>query len=142
MTHEFWEPVTAAQMLEVDRIMTDELGVDLLQMMENAGAHLAELAIDRFAPDTVTVLAGTGGNGGGGLTAARHLANRGVAVSVALSQPPRPRTAAEHQLEIVRRMGLTTTVVDVPAEADLIIDALIGYSLDGAPTGRAADLIT
>lgn len=58
--------VTTWQMIEVDRIMVDELGIELLQMMENAGRHLAQVVIDRFAPRSVTVLAGAGGNRGGG----------------------------------------------------------------------------
>ena len=33
--------VTVAQMREVDRIMVDELHIELLQMMENAGRCLA-----------------------------------------------------------------------------------------------------
>ena len=65
-------------MVEVDRIMIEDLNIRLHQMMENAGRNLADLAIRRFEPRTVVVLAGSGGNGGGGITAARHLANRGI----------------------------------------------------------------
>lgn len=36
--------ITAEQMREVDRIMVDELGIELVQMMENAGRSLADLA--------------------------------------------------------------------------------------------------
>jgi NAD(P)H-hydrate epimerase len=39
-----------------------------------------------FGPASVTVLAGGGGNGGGGLVAARHLANRGISVTVMLAR--------------------------------------------------------
>jgi hypothetical protein len=35
--------VTAGQMQEVDRLAADEFGIDILQMMEHAGSHLAEL---------------------------------------------------------------------------------------------------
>ena len=43
-------------MREVDRIMVDVYGIDLVRMMENAGRSLAELAITRFHPPTVTVV--------------------------------------------------------------------------------------
>ena len=56
--------VTAEQMREVDRLMVEELGIDLPRMMENAGASLATLAIRVFGPRSACVLAGRGGNGG------------------------------------------------------------------------------
>jgi NAD(P)H-hydrate epimerase len=132
--------LSAAQMREVDRLMIDEFHITLVQMMENAGRNLAELSLRRFSPTRVVVLAGSGGNGGGGLVAARHLTNRGVAVAVTLSHP-RPSMAAvpQHQLEILTKMGVT--LLREPEPADLLIDALIGYSLQGDPSGHAGDLI-
>jgi NAD(P)H-hydrate epimerase len=131
--------LTADQMREVDRSMVEDLHIELIQMMENAGRNLAELAIRRFAPATVTVLAGPGGNGGGGLVAARHLINRGCAVSITLSSPDSHTAVPAHQADILRQMG--AVIVEQPAPADLVVDALIGYSLRGSPTGRAATLI-
>jgi NAD(P)H-hydrate epimerase len=131
--------VTADQMREVDRAMTEDLHIELVQMMENAGRNLAELAITRFSPVSVVVLAGTGGNGGGGLVAARHLANRGRTVQVVLSEPDHLSPVPAHQLDILTSMGVA---IERPATpADLVIDALIGYSLRGDPTGRAAEMI-
>jgi len=69
--------LTTEQRRAVDRAMVEDLHIELVQMMENAGRGLAELAITRFSPSSVTVLSGPGGNGGGGLVAARQLANRG-----------------------------------------------------------------
>jgi NAD(P)H-hydrate epimerase len=133
--------LTEAQMREVDRIMVEDLDIKLVQMMENAGRNLAQLALLRFRPGEVIVLAGPGGNGGGGLVAARHLANRGVDVRVVLSQPADDFSGVPaHQLAILRSMeippqpGATTDV-------DLIVDALIGYSLRGDPRGKTRDLI-
>ena len=67
--------ITTDQMREVDRIMVEEYGISLVQMMENAGGNLAHLARSRFlggnaAGRRVLVLAGRGGNGGGGLVCA------------------------------------------------------------------------
>ena len=139
--------VTADQMRELDRIAMKETGPNLFQMMENAGRNLALLAMEvlgrGWATASVVVLAGSGGNGGGGICAARHLANRGVDVRLCLADP-------EHLGEVPacqRKIFLYTTgkeiaVANLTAEpADLILDALIGYSLRGAPQGIVADLI-
>lgn len=136
--------VTAEQMREVDRIMVGDLGILLIQMMENAGRHLAQLAIDRYRPSHVTVLAGSGGNGGGGLVAARHLANRGVDVEVALPASDRLTDVPAHQANILQRMGVpvvTQERVRRPAGGDLLIDALLGYSLRGDPREPGASWI-
>lgn len=130
--------ITVEQMREVDRVMVDELGIRLVQMMENAGRNLADLALARYQPVSCTVLAGPGGNGGGGLVAARHLHNRGVDVQVALSTHELTEVPGE-QLAILRRMGVG--VADDPPSASLVIDALVGYSLRGDPRGRTADLV-
>lgn len=132
--------VTAEQMREVDRVAVEGFGLLLIQMMENAGARLAELALRRFHPVTAAVLCGRGGNGGGGLVAARHLANRGVRVAVTFGEDrSRLGDVPRHQLAILQRIGVP--IVAEPVEADLVLDALIGYSLRGDPRGRAADLI-
>ena len=132
--------LTTEQRRAVDRAMVEDLHIELVQMMENAGRGLAELAITRFSPSSVTVLSGPGGNGGGGLVAARHLANRGCRVQVVLSEPGRLTPVPAHQADILARMDVT--IASRPAAADLIIDALIGYSLRGEPTGTVAELIT
>src|SRR5215469_15771025 len=76
--------VDTDQMREVDRIAVEETGPNLYQMMENAGRNLASLAIEVMGKEwqkaKILVLAGTGGNGGGGICAARHLANRNSTV--------------------------------------------------------------
>jgi NAD(P)H-hydrate epimerase len=143
--------VTTEQMIEVDRIMIEEYRIDLIQMMENAGRTLAELARIRFLNGDprgrpVAVLAGTGGNGGGALAAARRLHNYGAEVHVFILKPDdRFTPVPAHQLAILRHMKVS---VDLPRDLpendgpwDVIIDGLIGYSLEGAPRGAARDLI-
>jgi NAD(P)H-hydrate epimerase len=131
--------LTTEQMRAVDRAMVEDLHIELVQMMENAGRSLAELAITRFSPRSVTVLAGPGGNGGGGLVAARHLVNRDCQVQVVLAEPDRLTPVPAHQADILARMGVSTATR--PSSADLVIDALIGYSLRGDPVGTAGELI-
>ena len=136
--------LTADEMRQVDRVMIEDLGIELIQMMENAGLHLAELARSRFSrlrDVPVTVLAGGGNNGGGGLVCARHLANWGAPVSVVLDRSPNEITGVPaHQMRILRRMGLSF-LEEPPASSGLIVDALIGYGLSDDPKGPSADLI-
>ena len=141
--------VTVAQMREIDRLMVDELGITLEQMMENAGRALAELA-RRTLPDLpgrrITVLAGPGGNGGGVLVAARRLAIWGAEVGVALASPAAEmHPVPAHQLAIVRGMGIevleSTAALPELARSALVLDGLFGYSLAGAPRGHSAELI-
>lgn len=132
--------ITEIDMIEVDRVMIDDLHIELLQMMENAGRNLARLVLDLASPKSVAVAAGSGGNGGGGLVAARHLANAGVEVMVTTTRPRSElQGAAAHQLDILRRMGVE--VDDEIGDAAVIVDAVIGYSLKGAPGGRSRHLI-
>ena len=142
--------VDTGQMIEVDRLMIEEFHIDLTRMMENAGRNLAHMARNRFfvgdpRGKIVTVLAGTGGNGGGALVAARRLHNYGAVVQVFLTRPDAAFTLVPgHQLDILRRMGVAVhPVVELATAAspDLILDGLIGYSLKGAPHGTAATLI-
>lgn len=141
--------VTTDQMIEVDRLMIDVYEIDLTRMMENAGRTLAQLARKRFlggdaAGKAVTVLAGSGGNGGGALVAARRLAAWGARVEVVLAQSPDALTPVPAiQLAILQRMGLAVRE-DEPTTGggDLVIDGVIGYSLTGSPRGGAKALIT
>ena len=50
----------------------------------------------------VVVLAGNGGNGGGGICAARHLANRGAHVTVVVSDEERLGGVPSEQLKVYR----------------------------------------
>lgn len=142
--------LTTAQMIEVDRAMIETYHIELIQMMENAGRNLAHLARSRFLKGDprgkrVVVLAGTGGNGGGALVAARRLHNYGAQVEVFVTKPDDAFTPIPaHQLGIVRRMGIAVALAEAIHAAnppDLILDGVIGYSLKGAPRATAATLI-
>lgn len=139
--------ITTEEMRELDVIATDETGPVLLQMMENAGRNLAEVILAELPEDgtdaAIVVLAGTGGNGGGGICAARHLANRGLDVTLCVSRPEDLQEVPARQRMIY---GNTSgAVVDVEnlasLGADVVVDAIIGYSLQEAPHGPEADMI-
>lgn len=143
--------VTRAEMARVDRVATEEYGLPLLSMMENAGRNLARAsrAVVGSVPASVFVAAGGGGNGGGGLAAARHLANQGVDVTVGLDRD-RDALQGASARQLAALAGTDATVydtsedavneaVDVVLDVDLAIDALVGYGLDGALDGKPGD---
>ena len=145
--------ITTEQMAEVDRIMIDSYDIQLIQMMENAGKNLAELARRRLGGKVVgkriIALCGAGNNGGGGMVAARHLSNWGAEVQVELAaSPEKLKDIPALQWQILQAMGLAG---NPPPEGngpspdleqpDLILDALIGYGLTGNPRGQTAEWI-
>ena len=150
--------LTSAEMAAVDRAMVEDYGIDLIQMMENAGRALAALARDRFLESdpqgkTVVILAGSGGNGGGALVAGRRLHGWGATVRTVLAQEEdRFASVPAKQLAILKRLGVEVVssgrLVETPDNPtpenptpDLVIDGVIGYSLRGAPHGGAEALI-
>ena len=79
--------ISEEDMIDVDRVMIDDLQIELIQMMENAGRALSSVVQERSSASRIVVAAGSGGNGGGGLVAARHLINAGRDVSVVTTVP-------------------------------------------------------
>jgi NAD(P)H-hydrate epimerase len=142
--------LTAEQMAAIDRIMLEDFGVETLQLMEVAGRAVADFARRRFLGGDargkrVVVLCGSGGNGGDGMVAARYLHAWGASPEVRLGRRPVPgKGIAAHQLAILERLGVPihepAASVVLPA-SDVVIDALLGFSLAGAPSGETAALI-
>jgi NAD(P)H-hydrate epimerase len=142
--------VTADEMADVDRVAVEDVGLQLLQMMENAGRALAWHVRDVLEDGgTVLVVAGNGGNGGGGMACARHLANRDVPVRILLDRSPDALTgAAAHQFGILAEMGVPhatdladTDLLPGSAASTVVVDALIGYGLAGEVRSPARERV-
>jgi NAD(P)H-hydrate epimerase len=140
--------VTAVQMREVDRLAEEDFGLGVLQMMENAGRNLALHVQRQTAPSKgpVLILAGSGGNGGGGLCCARHLLNHGYEVTLLLaSDEQKLSPEAAQQLTTLQAAGFhpqpAEEAASLFAQAKIIVDALLGYSLKGAPREPYAEWI-
>ena len=129
-------------MIEVDRIMERDLGLGLIQMMENAGRCMARLAVTTAPTGArILALAGRGGNGGGVLTAARRLAGWGHPVTVGLAVPAGSYTGIPaQQLAILKAMdvAITQDLPESPDNYDILLDGLVGYSLYGPLRGASA----
>lgn len=134
--------LTADQMKEVDQLMIEVFNFTLIQMMENAGRNLADLAQEMLEIQTqakILIMCGSGNNGGGGMVAARHLINRGLSVDILLINDKESlKDVPSHQWSILEKMGHDTISNPNLFDYDLIIDAMIGYGLKGNPRGSAS----
>jgi NAD(P)H-hydrate epimerase len=138
--------ISVPQMRAVDRVAM-ELGLTLTRMMENAGANLAWLASVMLNGEVsgrrITVLAGPGGNGGGGLVAARRLIGWGADVDVRLASDPSDLAAVPlTQLRLLEHMNALIAVgASGLGATELFIDAILGYGQQGNPRGDGARLV-
>ncbi len=136
--------ITTEQMIEIDRIAIEETGPNLYQMMENAGRNLALTIIDMIAGNSdasIIILAGTGGNGGGGIVAARHLLNRNYNLKLAVTNKSKLKDVPQKQLEFFLKAGGVLIDNFDNIKADIIVDAIIGYSLINEPRGKSLQFI-
>jgi hydroxyethylthiazole kinase-like uncharacterized protein yjeF len=139
--------LTAEEMAEADRYAIEVLGISVDSLMENAGTKTAEVARLMLGGDVkgkkVEVLVGRGNNGGDGLVAARHLHNWGCEVIVVLGEDRSTmRDVPARQLSIVEKMGVEIAGADAALEAELLIDALLGYGSKGNPREPLSGLIS
>jgi NAD(P)H-hydrate epimerase len=130
----------AGQMKHLDEIAVAS-GLEIRQMMELAAFHVSQFCIDRFQGKSVGVFAGSGNNGADAIASARFLHNAGFTVEIVLLEDT-VSVDGQHHLELCRRLDLPIRQYgeELP-NYDVIIDGLIGYSLDGKPRGRYADCI-
>ena len=139
--------LTADEMGAADRRSVDA-GVPVAQLMEAAGAAVARFCLRRFAGDElVVVLAGRGNNGGDGMVAARHLAEAGRRVRVALlglaadvkgdaaaALESAKKQRGVEMVEVTDEGGLRAALEG----AGLVIDAVVGTGFKPPLRGLAA----
>ena len=119
-------PILTADAMRTAEQAAIDGGTSVEQLMERAGAALAEAAYRFAGPLPALILCGPGTNGGDGYVAARHLAERGVEVRVAALSDPKSAAAQWARGEWageVERLSQDTK------SAPLLIDALFGTGL-------------
>jgi len=119
-------PILTADKMRAAEQAAIDAGSSVGELMERAGAALAEAAYRFAGPLPALILCGPGNNGGDGYVAARYLAERGVAVRVAALADPKGEAA------IAARSQWLGEVEPLTADtkgAPLLIDALFGTGL-------------
>jgi NAD(P)H-hydrate epimerase len=147
--------LTAAQMREADRLTTERFSIPGIELMENAGIAIADFLRGKF-PDLksrkILVLCGKGNNGGDGMVVARRFKEFGSAAVVFLFANPGSveGDAAVNlkrwqqglgELHVVTSRAEWESARGALAEADLIVDAMLGTGLRGPVEGLLAAVI-
>ena len=121
-----------------------ELGVSGTVLMERAGAAMAQVLLESYAPLRALVVCGGGNNGGDGFVIARELHRAGVEVSVVATKDEYqgdPKT----NLEVLQNLGVEIHGPELLDErldgTDLVVDALLGTGFSGEVREKEAALI-
>ncbi|HEX4920320.1 MAG TPA: NAD(P)H-hydrate dehydratase [Candidatus Bathyarchaeia archaeon] len=137
------EPVISTDEMLAAEYNADYLGVTHFQLMETVGAKIAQEISNRLTGKTnprIHVIAGPGKNGGDGFATSRHLASQGYKVRVTLVGRTSDvhDSAAKQQLDAILQMtdsiqfeSLPDSSQLRPVEADIILDAILGYGIKG-----------
>ncbi len=131
----------AAGMRAVDSWAIEERGTPSLELMEAAGAAVAEAAREVAGPGVARVVCGKGNNGGDGLVAARHLAETGYEVEALLLWPA-AELSDDARANLSRFEGAVAEVeadriAGALAGSGVIVDAVFGTGFSGAPRAPA-----
>lgn len=147
--------MTPKDMMAVDS-NAEELGIPKSALMENAGKSVADHIIDILDPCKIVIFAGTGGNGGDGFVAARHLLNNGYNVELFfIGRPDRIKShetlqnwTAIQNINFGLNSLKVKTIEDSSSlkkvTAPVIVDALLGTGVKGKlrePISSAVDII-
>jgi len=135
---------TAEQVRGFDRLAIERFGIPGLTLMERAGRAAFDL-IRRRWPDArrLSVLTGTGNNGGDGFVVARLAREAGLEVRV-LQLGDRSRLqgdAAANAASWDELGGDWQPYEGIPAATDLIVDAVLGTGLERDVGGAWAEAI-
>ncbi len=128
-------------MRAVDSWAIEEQGTPSLELMEAAGAAVAEAAREVAGTGPARVVCGKGNNGGDGLVAARHLSAIGYEVEALLLWPA-AELSPDARSNLSRFGGRIAEVApdeiaDALAGSGVVVDAVFGTGFEGAPRAPA-----
>ena len=132
----------AEQQRATDRWAIDERGIPGVELMERAGAGLAQLVHERAPTGRVAVVCGKGNNGGDGLVVARLLRDRGRQVDVlVLAAADEFRGDARTNLERLEGPAPVPFTPSALTGTSAIVDAILGTGFEGEPRDPARSAI-
>jgi NAD(P)H-hydrate epimerase len=132
--------LTPLQMADADRAAKAS-GIDGFGLMEAAGSAVAVAVGVRWLMRPVTVLCGPGNNGGDGFVAARHLAEAGWPVKLALLGSRDKLSGEAAHAANLWKGPLAPFSPESLEGAGIVIDAIFGAGLSRPLDGKALALV-
>lgn len=127
----------AEHIKKLDRLASDKYGIPISELMENAGKSIYNEIKNNFLNTKFAVFCGKGNNGGDGFVVARLLKANGCDVKVYLAcGESEIGGVAETAFNKMKKADIEILSITDEVDSDaVIIDALLGISLFGAPRG-------
>lgn len=129
-------------MQEWDRAVIEK-GTPSLELMDRAAKGLFDAVIRmRTQEETVTILIGSGNNGGDGAALAVRLQKAGVPVRlISVGNPEKFMAESAHYWKLAKALGVPIASEWQQTQNELLVDAMFGVGLNRPITGRYAELI-
>ena len=109
-------------------------GVDLSELMNNAGAGIADYICKNYTSNTkIAFVCGGGNNGGDGYVASSILLGKGFDVTVFQSSIPTSVIAKNKLLELGLMTKNISELKENKSKTDLLVDCLLGSGIKGEP---------
>jgi hydroxyethylthiazole kinase-like uncharacterized protein yjeF len=142
---------SSAEIRRVDQDAVRELGIPSLLLMENAARGVCERIQQAGEWRSITILAGSGNNGGDGLAIARLLAARGICSRVFLIRNGKDLSEdASHNFRFLKNCGIPVEELSPDAlqefivslsDQDLVVDAMLGTGTRGPLRSPFAEVV-
>ncbi len=145
---------TVEEMKSIDRRAITRYGIPGVVLMENAGRGVVKVIEDCFdlsRNPIVTIICGTGNNGGDGMVVCRHLLAAGASPKCFLvGKKEKMRGDAKSNLEILEKAGCkvvemenstTRQFMEHLQQSGLVVDAIFGTGFKGKLEGLAARVV-
>lgn len=155
MMEKIGEGLSVEEIQAID-INCEYLGIKRLMLMENAGAEVSRIIIDKIKPKRcVTIVAGVGNKGGDGFVAARHLSRLGIEIIVILIGRPENIRSEEAKINwkiinelkssiktiVIEDTSQIDTIRELLMKSEVIVDAILGTGIRGLVKPPASEII-
>lgn len=144
--------LTNEQMFAVEN-KAKENGIEFIRLMENAGSACAKIIRDSiFAssilPQNITILCGSGKNGGDGFVIARKLCEAGLNVNVILTSGTPKDPASIEMFNRLQPLSIKIIKFDLGksrsektiSNSEIIVDSIFGTGFKGLPNDEISSL--